>query len=304
VPFLPPNANATGLIVFEGNAYAVTTNGCGGVDNGVWALNIGSQKVSHWKSKSAIAGTAGVAAGPDGTLYVASGGELTALEEGTLTQKSSYSAGGKKFTSSPVVFRYKEKDLIAATTNDGRIHLLDAADLTKALYKTPAFSSSGFDMGALASWQDLAGVRWILAPAAGTVANGAGFSKADEDIKNGAIVAWKIVEQNDQLTLQPGWMSRDMVSPLTPIIVNGVVFAVSSGEFRTTDNKMSAAERAKRSSPAVLYALDSLSGKELWNSGNTITSFVHSGGLSAGGSRVYVGAHDGTQFVFGFPIEH
>jgi len=45
-------------------------------------------------------------------------------------------------------------------------------------------------------------------------------------------------------------------------------------------------------------------GKELWNSGNAITSFVHSGGLAAGGGRVYVGGHDGTQYAFGFPMEH
>ena len=54
----------------------------------------------------------------------------------------------------------------------------------------------------------------------------------------------------------------------------------------------------------MLYALDAQTGKELWNSGKTITSFVHSGGLAAGGGRVYVGAYDGTQYAFGFPIEH
>jgi outer membrane protein assembly factor BamB len=53
-----------------------------------------------------------------------------------------------------------------------------------------------------------------------------------------------------------------------------------------------------------LYALDASTGKELWNSGDTITSFVHSGGLSAGGSRVYVSDYEGTQYAFGFPIEH
>jgi outer membrane protein assembly factor BamB len=50
--------------------------------------------------------------------------------------------------------------------------------------------------------------------------------------------------------------------------------------------------------------LDATTGKQLWSSGNLLTSFVHSGGLSAGGSRVYVSTYDGTQYVFGFPIEH
>ena len=95
-----------------------------------------------------------------------------------------------------------------------------------------------------------------------------------------------------------------MVAPLPPMVVNGVVFAVSSGEFRPKDASLSAAQRAQRSSKAVLYALDGDTGKELWNSGNTIGSFAHSGGLSAGASQMYLETYDGTLYAFGFPIEH
>ena len=84
------------------------------------------------------------------------------------------------------------------------------------------------------------------------------------------------------------------------MIVNGVIFAVASGEHRSG----TAAERLKSSSPAVLYALDSVTGNVLWNSGKTMTSFVTTGGLATGGSRVYVATQDGTQYVFGYPIEH
>lgn len=304
VPFLPPNAYAKGLMVAENGAYVATANGCGGVENGVWALDLESRKVSHWKSGGSVAGSLGPALGPDGTVYAAAGGELVALEERTLKVKSSYQIGRQSFTSSPVVFDFKGKDLIAATSNDGRLHLLDAAAPSKPLVTTPAFSSLDFETGALASWQDPAGTRWVLAPAGGAGAAGAGFTAANGDVKNGAIVAWKVVEQNGAPALQPGWISRDMTSPLTPIVVNGVIFAVSSGEHRTRDAKVTFAQRAQRSSPAVLYALDSASGKELWNSGNTIGSFVTSGGLAAGGSQVYVATQDGTQYVFGFPIEH
>ena len=95
-----------------------------------------------------------------------------------------------------------------------------------------------------------------------------------------------------------------MVSPLTPAIVNGVVFALSSGEFRSSDPQLTAAQRAQRSSPAVLYALDAATGKELWNSGSTITSFVHSGGLCGRRRPGVCRRHDGTQYAFGFPMEH
>lgn len=300
VQFLAPNANARGLIVFDNTAYVATSNSCGGVENGVWALNLESQKVTHWKSPGrGVAGSAGPAVGPDGTLYAAGGGELVALEPKTLKVKSSYSAGQQEFTSSPLIFDYKGKDLIAVTSNDGRLHLLDSAALgATPLGKTPAFSTAGFEAGALASWQDSSGVRWILSPAAGAV------SFANGEIKNGAIVAWKLVEENGAPVLQPGWVSRDLLSPLPPIVINGVIFALSSGEFRTNDARMTAAQRAARSSPAILYALDAATGRELWNSGTAISSFVHSGGLSGGGTRVYVGTHDGTQYAFGFPIEH
>ena len=305
IPFLPPNANTRGLIVFDNTAYVATVNGCSGVDDGIWALNLDSHKVTHWKSGSGVAGSAGFAVGPDGTLYVATdGGELVALEPGTLTMKTSYKAG-KALTSSPVVFAYKDKDLIAVATRDGQIHLLDSAAMDGApLATTPAFSAPDFAIGALASWQDSAETRWILAPAGGPVAAAAGFESGNGEVSKGAVVAFAVAEENGAPALRPRWVSRELVSPVTPVIVNGVVFALSSGEFRSSDPQLSAEQRAQRSSPAVLYALDAATGKELWNSGSAITSFVHSGGLSAGGGRVYVGGHDGTLYAFGFKMEH
>src|SRR5437867_3324444 len=40
VKFLPANANARGLIVVDNVAYCSTTQGCGGVANGIWALDL------------------------------------------------------------------------------------------------------------------------------------------------------------------------------------------------------------------------------------------------------------------------
>jgi outer membrane protein assembly factor BamB len=118
------------------------------------------------------------------------------------------------------------------------------------------------------------------------------------------ITAFKVVDRDGTPAIETGWTSREMTSPLSPVIINGVVFALASGEFRTSDNKITAAQRVQRSIPAVLYALDGATGKELWNSGKTITSFVHGGGLSANGGQIYVGTYDGTLYAFGFPMEH
>jgi hypothetical protein len=300
VKFLPPGANAQGLIVADNVAYAATSNGCGGAANGVWALDLASKEIATWKSgASSPVGSAGAAFGPDGTLYVATAGgdaSLVALEPKTLKQKDWYSPGGD-FTSSPVVFEYKGKILIAAatkaaSTKDSSIHLLDSASLGGTSHHTPLANSKIADSvaGGLATWQDDGGTRWILAATAG------------------AVTAWKVVDQNGGPALQPGWVSRELASPPTPVlapmIVNGVIFAVSSGEWDSDESKMSAAQRAQRSSHAVLYALDGATGKPVWNSGATIGSFVHGGGLSGGSGQLYLGTHDGTLYAFGFPIEH
>ena len=53
-------------------AYVATVGGCGGVANGIWALDIASKAVTSWKPNSGeVAGSAGPVFGGDGTLYVA-----------------------------------------------------------------------------------------------------------------------------------------------------------------------------------------------------------------------------------------
>jgi outer membrane protein assembly factor BamB len=241
--------------------------------------------VTSWKPPSGgIAGSGGPAVGPDGTVYVTTeSGDLVSLEAKTLKMKDVYRAG-QAFTSSPLVFQYKDKVMVTAGAKDGSVHVVDAGAMTTAVAKSAAGSTV---QGALASWQDAAGTRWILAP-----------------VEEGKIVALKLAEQNGATSFVEGWKSAAIPSPLAPMIVNGVVFTAASGEFQTKDGKMTAAQRAQKSTGAVLYALDSATGKELWNSGKTITSFTHNGGLSGGGAQVYLETYDGTVYSFGFPIEH
>ena len=82
-----------------------------------------------------------------------------------------------------------------------------------------------------------------------------------------------------------------------------MVMAVSSGEYRGGDATLTAAARAKQSQPAVLYVLEGATGKEMWNSGKTITSFARAG-LSAGGGQVYLVTYDNQLYAFGIPMEH
>src|SRR5262249_52123031 len=161
---------------------------------GVWALDLISKQVTIWKAN--IAGIAGPAFGGDGTLYVTTGsvGEspnsLVALDPKTLSVKAWYTAGAQEFSSTPVIFEYKGKILIAATTKDGRLHLLDSANLggtdhRTALYTTPASLKGGTTApGALANWQDASGTRWILAPTAGSQAADLGFTATNGAVAN------------------------------------------------------------------------------------------------------------------------
>jgi outer membrane protein assembly factor BamB len=127
------------------------------------------------------------------------------------------------------------------------------------------------EFSGLSTFEDADGTRWIFAAASAPIPATTGAAPP------GAVVAFKLIDQNGTPALQPAWTSRDIASPVTPSFVNGVVFALASGESRTA---------AQRPANAVLYALDATTGKELWNSGTTITSSVHNVGPAVDDGQV------------------
>jgi outer membrane protein assembly factor BamB len=319
VPFIPANANATDLAWISSIVYTATVGECGGVPNAVWAIDPTAEapQATSWKTNDAsVAGT--LAFGSDGTVYAAIGdgragdagyaNAVVALDPQTLQVKDWFQHPGAGFVSTPVVFQSKGKDLLAEVAGDGRIFLLDAASLGGADHKTPLEitpPSSGPRAGvfpaALASWEDESGVRWLLAPSAAP-ASANRFAATNGAVMNGAITAYR-VKPGAKPLLEPAWVSRDMIAPLPPIVVNGVIYAASSGEYNPGDPAVSYAERVRRSSPAVLYALDATTGKEMWNSGSTMTAFARGTGLSSSPGQVYLATSDNTVYAFGMPYE-
>jgi outer membrane protein assembly factor BamB len=233
----------------------VTSGNCAGVENGIWALDLGSKNVTNHKGTSV-----GTAFGPNNMVYATmASGDLIALEAKSLMQKATYAAG-KAFTTWPVVLESDGKVLVAAATSDGTVHVVDGGSLSKVAM-SPAASNGG---AVLAAWKDATGTSWIL---------------------NGR-TAWKLSGG----ALQSGWSAQNIGAPISAAVINGVVFLATAGG---------------PSAHATLYALDARSGKQLWSSGNTITSYIApGGGLAAGGSSVYLGTNDGNLWAFGFPIEH
>jgi outer membrane protein assembly factor BamB len=256
--FIRGNAKAHGLIAVGNFVYAVTSDGCGGVSNGVWSINLEDTLVSEWKTgdRSVL----GLAFGAD-DLFVTTSDGMAALDPKTLKVKKQE---GGAFGTSPLAFKFKDKEYLATGGVHGHILVRDAASLA-IVVNIPADGAKMLG-SALASWEDAESkTRWILA------------------VRGSTVVAFKIVEENGSIALRQEWTSREMVSPVPPIVVNGVVFALSAGS---------------RTVPAVLYALDGSTGKELWSSGKSIAGYS-TAGISAGASEVFVGTHDGTLYAFG-----
>jgi outer membrane protein assembly factor BamB len=215
----------------------------------------------------------------------------------------------------PAVFKVGDKELLATGSKACRIYLLDARasggdDHETPLAQTPLlcneevnFASAGI-WGSLATWEDSSGTRWILTPFWGPVHSNFHPPVSYGPVTHGAIVALKLLSRGGSFELVPAWMSRDMNRAEPPVIANGVVFAYGSGE--NTEQAYPerglydySPERIKNSTRATLYALDAETGKELYSSGDQITSFNHFSGLSVANGRVYIATYDSTLYCFG-----
>ena len=331
-----PYGKPYGLNLVNNVVYTVTGQGCGGVPNALYAVNLQNKKLTVSSPPQAgLWGTAGPAVGSDGTIYFESGdgaydastGKLsTSVEAFTfsndqLTLKDYYSPSNHVWltrrdldmNATPVIFPYKGRDLLVGSGKEGRYFVMDSKSMGGADHETPIFRSELYSnknvnfqtegtWGSLASWESKDGTRWVLGPTGGVLA--VPFPVSYGPTPNGGIIALKLKEKDGKAELVPAWSSRDMMTSEPPVIANGVVFVLAGGEFTGQANDavgglFSAQERIKRSVPAKLFALDALTGKELYSSGDQIASFLHQAGLSVADDKVMFGTFDGTIYCFG-----
>jgi outer membrane protein assembly factor BamB len=122
--------------------------------------------------------------------------------------------------------------------------------------------------------------------------------------KDGGVAAFKVTEKGGNLELAPAWISRDMKRGEPVIIANGMVFGYGSGEetkqsFPDIGLQFDSTIRAAKGTHATLYALDAVTGKELWSSGDQMHQWNHFSGVTIANGRVYLGTYDGTLYCFG-----
>jgi outer membrane protein assembly factor BamB len=327
---------AYGLNLVNNVVYTVTGQSCNGVPNELYAVNLTNRKVfSSTPPQGGIFGTAGPAIGTDGTIYLETGdgpydaaiGKLSTSvlaftsANDSLTLKDYYTPANHAWltkrdldmNTTPVVFPYKDRDLLVGSGKEGRYFLMDSKSLGGPNHETPLYRSSlvsnanvNFQTegtwGSFASWEGQDGTRWVLAPIGGPVA--VKFPITYGPTPNGGVVAFKLTDEAGKMELTPAWLSRDMMTAEPPVVANGVVFVLAAGEFTAQANDAdgglySSEDRIKRSIPAKLYALDAVTGKELYSSGEQVISFLHQAGIAVAGGRVIFGTFDGTIYCFG-----
>jgi hypothetical protein len=219
---------------------------------------------------------------------------------------------------SPVVFQLAGKDYIAGSGKEGRIFILDGASPGGADHRTPlyrselitnedvAYAAHGF-WGSFATWEANQ-ARWLFAPAWGPPHPAARpFPITNGDAPHGSIMAFRVELKDGSPSLSPAWISRDLNVPEPPIVANGVLFALSSGEdVQQADvggYSKNTKERLQGSGHAILYAFDSETGKELFSSGDAVASFTHFGGIALSNGRIFVSTYDGLVYAFGLKNE-
>jgi outer membrane protein assembly factor BamB len=342
LPFVPGFSKNWSLNVAGNVLYTAIGQRCNGVLSAVYSIDVAAPEHpirSFQAGPAGIWGRAGVAISPSGAVFGETGDGPYRPEIGQFSDTIFELASDLKLTDyytpsnrewltrkdldmgaiSPAVFPFKGREYVVGSGKEGRLFLLDPAALGGDDHRTPlyrselitnedvAYAAHGF-WGSFATWEDSQAVRWLFAPAWGPPhPNARPFPVTNGEAPNGSIMAFRVESQDAKPAIAPAWVSRDLRVPEPPIIANGVVFALSSGEevhqADAAGKGMNTPERLRGSTHAVLYAFDSEIGKELFSSGDAIASFTHFGGLAVSNGRVFVSTFDGFVYAFGLKNE-
>jgi hypothetical protein len=299
--------------------------------NGAW-----SRAGLAWAGDSLLVQTADGPWDPEQNLW---GQTLLRLASGSLTlvdyftppnlqelnaNDLDYGSGGT------LAFTFQNRPLVLSAGKDGTIYLLDATSLGGADHRTPLFSlKAGNDelsyasmgvWGAPATFVNARNERWVYIPMWGPPSKSVTFARTNGPAGDGSIMAFQVAMQNGKPALVPRWVSRNLAVPDSPVIANGVLYAISTGENtlqRHTDPRyhaiyqkpgmpplpktgtMTAEERGQNTTHAILYGLDPETGEELFSSGTAIDDWTHLSSITVADGQVYVTTRKSFVYAFG-----
>src|SRR5688572_25183491 len=227
-------------------------------------------------------------------------------------------------------FTFRNRDLVVSAGKDGIIYLLDAKSLGGADHRTPLFSiKAGNDelsyasmgvWGAPSTFVNARNERWVYFPMWGPPSKEVKFERTHGDARDGSIMAFQVVLEDGKPVLVPKWVSRNLAVPDSPVIANGVIYAISTGENtlqRHTDPRyhaiyqkpgapplpktgtMTAEERGQNTTHTILYALDAETGQELYSSKDLIDDWTHLSSITVADGSVYVTTRKTIVYAFG-----
>ena len=225
------------------------------------------------------------------------------------------------------VFSFQNRMLIAVAGKEGFLYLLDAADLggrpghSTPLYKSPQLGNDAAEgrnpgqgaWGSITSYETPDHKRFLYVPMWGPPSkNVPQFKSNAGDAPHGSIMAFQVVAEGEKVSLAPQWISRDMIVPDPPVVANGVLYAIQTGEqtiqspayvHGTQDqinhNPLSAKYRSTPVNNLILFAFDAETGEQLYSSEKIITDWVHFSEPVVALGKVFVVTHDAHVYAFG-----
>jgi hypothetical protein len=179
----------------------------------------------------------------------------------------------------------KPQDVVLSTPGEARAPSTPLYQSARWGNDDAAFQGEGL-WGAMATYEDAQGQRWLYMPLWGPPSKGAAkFKYSYGPAPDGSVMAFRVAVENDRPALSPVWMSRNMQVPDPPVVANGVVFAIQTGEntqqrfFGERGAALGVDPPKMRATPVtnlILYAFDAQTGRELYSSEKIINCWCTS----------------------------
>src|SRR5712692_8409712 len=269
VDFVTPFARNWSLNLIDDVIYSPTARGCGGAISNISAMDVsdparpqlsrlytsGGKPAGAWGRGGVVRGPKGIITQTADGLYDPAAGiygeTVLALAPNELRIVDSFTPSNWKYLNSrdldlgstgPVVFPFHGRTLVATIAKEAVLYLLDANALGGRDHSTPLYQWGrlGNDeemlggrgvWGSIATAADPQGRRFLYVPMWGPPSKSApAFKFANGDAPKGSVMAFELSAEGDRLSLVPTWISRDMRVPDPPVVANGVVYAVQTGE--------------------------------------------------------------------------